>query len=251
MYLSEIYRYPVKGLSPQKLLETQLTPGETIACDRIYAIENGHGRFDPNAPKYLPKINFLMLMRHERLAALKTVFDEETHMLTIYRDDKQVAKGDLSSRIGRQMIEQFFSAYKQNKLKGPPKIVSADNHSFSDVAAKCLHIINLNTVRDLERRFNCKINPLRFRANCYIDDVPAWEEFDWVDKSLQIGEGEVHVFDRTERCDATNVDPETGARDLTIPPDLMRAFGHNDVGVYAKVTKGGLIKEGDKILVGS
>jgi uncharacterized protein YcbX len=71
-----IYRYPIKGLSPQTLEQTRLTPGQTIPADRLYAIENGPIGFDQAAPAYFPKQRFLMLMRNERLAALRTEFDE-------------------------------------------------------------------------------------------------------------------------------------------------------------------------------
>jgi uncharacterized protein len=91
--LKALYRYPVKGLTPEPLERVQLTPGQTIPFDRAYAIENGPGRFDPLEPRHLPKITFLMLMRDERLATLKTRFDDATETLTIFRDGKQVARG--------------------------------------------------------------------------------------------------------------------------------------------------------------
>lgn len=247
--VASLYRYPVKGLSPEKLQETTLKPGQTIDFDRAYAIENGKGRFDKNEPRHLPKVNFLMLMRNEKLAALETVFDESDHSLTINRDGKQVTRGVLTDKIGRQVIEQFFSAYMEGELKGPPSIVFADDHSFSDVADKCLHIVNLNTVRELERTLGVPINPLRFRANVYIDGPDAWSEFQWMDKEIKIGGAKLEVFKRTQRCDATNVDPETAERDLSIPPTLQRKYGHADVGIYARVVEDGLIKEGDELSV--
>ncbi len=68
--IDAIYRYPVKGLTPQKLERTTLAVGATLPADRLYAIENGPSGFDPAAPAYFPKQRFLMLMRNERLAAL-------------------------------------------------------------------------------------------------------------------------------------------------------------------------------------
>ena len=70
-----LFRYPVKGLSPEPLQRMPLLAGQTAAFDRCYAVENGPGRFDPENPAHLPKINFLMLMRNERLATLQTRFD--------------------------------------------------------------------------------------------------------------------------------------------------------------------------------
>ena len=246
-HVTAIYRYPVKGLSAEALNETMLTAGETVPCDRIYAIENGPGRFDPDNPRHLPRINFLMLMRNERLATLATRFDAETHVLTILRQGKQVARGALRERIGRQMVEQFLGAYMKEALRGPPRIVTAAGHTFSDVPAKWLHIINSASVRELERVMARPIHPLRFRANVHVDGLPAWEEFGWVGQQITIGCARLEVVHRCQRCEATNVDPETAARDTAIPAVLQRTWGHTDFGVYAKVVAGGAVRAGDAV----
>ncbi len=247
--VDSVYRYPVKGLSPERLDKADLQIGQVVRNDRAYAIENGPGRFDPAEPRHLPKINFLMLMRDERLAALKTHFDDDTHVLTILRDGKQVARGDLQTPIGRQMIEQFMAAFMAASLRGAPKVVSAPGHSFSDVAAKCLHIVNLATVRDVERVVGKPVNALRFRANVYLDGLEPWQEFKWLDQDLQIGSARLQVYKRTQRCAATNVDPETAARDMAIPETLLRNWSHSDLGVYAKVIGAGTIAAGDAVSV--
>ena len=246
--ISSIYRYPVKGLSPEALGEVELVAGQTLPGDRIFAIENGSGRFDENAPKYLAKINFLMLMRNERLAMLETSFDAGSHLLTISRAGKQVASGDLSTSLGRKMIEQFLAGFiRPEKLRGAPHIVHALGHSFSDVSAKCVHIINLASVRELERAAGQVIDPLRFRGNIYLDGLEPWQEFNWLDQDIQIGECRLNVFKRTMRCAATNVDPQSGERDMAIPALIKRHWGHSDFGVYARVIEGGVIKTEDDV----
>ena len=245
--VTALYRYPIKGLSGEALGETVLTPGETVPNDRIYAIENGPGRFDPDNPRHLPKVNFLMLMRNERLASLETRFDETTHALTVLRNGRQVARGVLKERLGRQMVEQFLGAYMKDALRGPPRIVSAPGHSFSDVPAKWLHLINLASVRDLERVVGRRLHPLRFRANVHLDGLGPWEEFGWVGKTLSIGGARLEIVHRCQRCEATNVDPETAARDTAIPAVLQRTWGHTDFGVYAKVVDGGSVTQGDAV----
>ena len=247
MHVISLYRYPVKGLSPQALPVLRLKTGETVPFDRAYAIENGPGRFDPDNPRYLPKTNFLMLMRNERLAALATEFDEATETLTIKRDGKQVARGQLTTKLGRQMLEQFFAAYMKDELKGPPRIVTSPGHSFSDVAAKCLHLVNLATVRELERAMGATLDPLRFRANLYFDGAEPWEERKWLGQVLQCGPVTLKLFAETTRCDATNVNPSTAQRDAAIPPTLQRTYGHNCVGIYATVIDGGEIQPNVKL----
>lgn len=245
--VTALYRYPVKGLTPERLGEVHLAPGATVPGDRIYAIENGPGRFNPDEPKHLPKINFLMLMRNERLATLETHFDDDTHTLTVLRNGKQVARGQLSTKLGRSMIEQFLAAYMKADLRGAPHIVLAPGHSFTDMAEKCVHIVNLASVHELERISGKPVNPLRFRPNIVVDGLPAWSEFDLIDKAITIGPVRLDVFKRTQRCDATNVNPATAARDMAIPALLLRTFGHTDFGVYARVVSPGTVRPGDGV----
>src|ERR1700745_4503780 len=78
-----IYRYPVKGLSPEPLARTTLAVAETLPGDRLYAIENGPSGFDPAAPRHQPKQRYLMLMRNERLTQLRTRFDDSSRTLFV------------------------------------------------------------------------------------------------------------------------------------------------------------------------
>ncbi len=245
--IQAIYRYPVKGLSPELMPRAALFPGRTIAADRLYAIENGPAGFDPAAPAYFPKIRFLMLMRNERLAALRTSFDETTHVLSIISQGREAARGDLRTPEGRQAIEGFFAEFCADELRGPPKILTAPGHSFSDVAAKVVSIINLASVAKVEDAVGAPVDPLRFRGNIHVAGWPAWREFELLGKTLTIGDARVRVVKRIVRCAATNVDPATGIRDLQIPNTLMQGFGHADCGVYAEVLDGGEIAPGDQI----
>ena len=242
-----IFRYPVKGLSAEALDRVTAEAGESLPFDRAWAIENGPGRFDPEQPKHLPKVHFLMLMRNERLAALETRFDEASQTLTILRAGKQVARGDLTTKIGRTMLEQFLAAYMKDDLRGAPRIVSASGHTFSDMAAKCLHLVSLASLAEVETAARRSLDPLRFRPNLVLEGTQAWDEFGWIDRDVAIGDVRVHVFARTTRCAATNVDPATGARDTALPAVLERTWGHADFGVYARVVEGGTIAIGDPV----
>jgi MOSC domain-containing protein len=245
--ITGLYRYPVKGLTPEPLGRVCLRTGQTFPADRRYAIENGPSGFDPVAPSWLPKSQFLMLMRNERLAGWRSRFEDDSHLLIIRKDDQMVARGDLDTAEGRAAIEGFFADNFVGELKGPPKLVSALDHSFSDLARKVVSIINLASVQAIERMVGRPVHPLRFRANLYLDGWPAWHEFDLLGQTLAIGPARLKVVKRTTRCAAVNVDPETAARDLDIPAALMRSLGHNECGIYAEVTEGGAIAIGDRI----
>jgi uncharacterized protein len=242
-----LVRYPVKGLAGMTLAQAALAENEGMPLDRVYAIENGSHGFDSCKPKWFPKTHFLQLMRHERLASLEPAFDEDTHTLTLFRDGKQLAKGALKTKLGRQLIEQFLSAYMKAELKGPPRIVCADGHRFTDISEKALHLVNLETVRDIARVTGVDLDPLRFRANVYFDGAGAWRERSWLGKIIACGDARLLVFKETGRCEATSVDPKTAQRGLSIPSALDCAWGHRMVGLYAKVIRGGLVKPGDAV----
>lgn len=109
--------------------------------------------------------------------------------------------------------------------------------------------INLATVRSLEERWGVALDPLRFRANFYIDGAKPWEEFEWVGSDIMLGDVLFRVDRRNGRCGATNVNPATGARDLDIPGSLRASFGHKDLGIYLVVRNGGKVVVGDQVTV--
>src|SRR5712671_4238742 len=245
--IASLYRYPVKGLSPEPLPRVALRIGETLPADRRYAIENGPSGFDPGAPAWMPKSHFRMLMRDERLAGLRSHFEDSSNLLTIRESGIVVARGDLESAEGRAAIEAFFATNFADELKGPPKVISGGGHSFSDVARKVVSIINLGSVAAIEGMIGQPVHPLRFRANLYVSGWPAWHEFELLGQTLAIGDIRLKVVKRIVRCAATNVDPQTAARDLDIPHTLMRRLGHAECGVYAEVIAGGTLRVGDAI----
>ena len=49
--VERLYRYPLKGFSPEPLTTATVEAGGCMPFDRAYAIENGGGRFDPLQPK--------------------------------------------------------------------------------------------------------------------------------------------------------------------------------------------------------
>jgi uncharacterized protein YcbX len=249
--ITHLYRYPFKGMNPEALQRVSLQAGEAIRLDRHFALAHGTTEFNPDAPQHLSKTHFLMLMKNERLAALHSVYDDNTGVLRIERDGKVLVRGNLENSEGRQKIENFFVEYLGDEIHGAPKLVQAPGHTFSDVNAKVLSCINLATVRDLEKVLGTTIHPLRFRANVYFDGAPPWAESDWVDKELVLGTAKVRGFKLIERCAATNVNPQTAARDLQIPQSLIKTYGHRHLGIYVQVIENGEVALNDELKEGS
>jgi len=246
--ITGLYRYPVKGLSAQALAGTRLEVGRTLPADRLYAIENGPIGFDPAAPAYFPKIRFLMLMKNARLAALRTHYDAASHTLAIAQDGREAARGDLRTAEGRRAVEAFFEAFMPDELRGPPRVLHGENHSFSDVARKVVSIINLASVAEIAKAAGAPVDPLRFRANVYVSGWPAWHEFDLIGREIALGPAaRLKGHKRITRCAATTVDPATGVADIDVPGVLRRTVGHIECGIYADVVAPGDIAVGDAV----
>lgn len=244
--LKGIYRYPIKALSPERMARAPITAGETLPFDRVFALARAGGAVDPEAPQWAKKAHFLMSMLDDGLSEVATSVDPETHRLVVGRDEATMLEAELGTSVGRASVEAFFQAQVPG-LAAAPRLVRASGGHFMDKPENLISLINLATLRSLEAQWGFQINPLRFRANLYIDGVEPWAEFGWIGEALKIGAVNFRVDRRNGRCGATNVDPVTGRRDLDIPGALRRAFGHKDLGVYLLALSDGEIAVGDFI----
>jgi uncharacterized protein len=253
--VAELYRFPIKGLSPQHETTLVVTVADGLANDRRFALALGSTAFEPTAPEPLDKSFFLMLRRDERLAALRTRFDPDSHRFTIEQAGGIDLEADLATRDGRRAVEEFMLAYLGQACEGRPKLVEAPGHLFTDVSVvspvmmRALSLINLASVRDLAERTEQAVHPLRFRANIYLDGLAPWTEFDWIGRVVTIGTARFRCVLRTKRCAAIDVDPETGARDTNLCRDIYKTYGHPDCGIYLEVIGDGRFSEGDAVRV--
>lgn len=246
--VSKIYRYPIKGLSAQPLSNVVLEADKPFPCDRIFALARPGAPIERDDPKWAKKGLFVMLMLDENLARVNTYLDLETLRLTVKQGNQQVAAAQLGDAEDRAKIENFFWQLLPALPAAPVLVRSVGGH-FMDKPDNVVSLINLATVRALEAQWGVEIDPLRFRANIYIDGAKPWEEFDWIGSEIRIGDAVFAVDRKNGRCGATNVNPATGRRDLDIPSSLRAAFGHKNLGVYLTVRDGGQIAVGDVVFV--
>ena len=246
--ISEIRSYPVKGLSGLILAHSTLGKGQTISGDRRFALGRPGFAFDTKNPVWMPKTKFLALVSDERLAELDAGFDDVTNILTLRQSARVVLAADISNGEGRSKVEAFFAAFLADEIDGPPTLLEAREHSFSDLDAKVISLINLDSVTALGKEIDTDVDARRFRANVYFEGAPAWAEFEWLDRKIRIGTAVAEVIKRTRRCAATNVNPDTATRDMNLPRALQKGWDHTDMGVYARVVEPGEIRPGDQII---
>lgn len=252
--LISITRYAVKGLSGEALPQAGLAAGRGLQDDRRYALALADTAFDPADPKPLPKTKFVVLMRFARLAGLHSRYDPGSTALSLSAGGQELASGRLDSPEGCAAIEAAVAGFMADDLKGPPRLVEQAGHRFTDVSVvspemmEAVSLINLASVRALEAALGRPVDPRRFRGNLLVDGLGPWVEFDWIGRPVTIGEVAFEGVMRTRRCAATEVDPETAERDIRLPAELVRHFGHGDLGIYLAVTAGGTIAPGDGIV---
>lgn len=227
--------------------------GGGLPGDRRFALALADTEFDPLNPRPLPKARFVMLARFAKLAGLSSSFDAATSTLVLRHAGTMLAAGRLDTQTGRRAIEQALARFMGDDLDGPPRMVRAEGHRFTDVSVdspvlmEAVSMINFASARDLAGKLGQALDPRRFRANLLVDGLGAWQEFDLIDKEFTIGGIRVKGLRRTRRCPATEVNPETAERDVRIPLELRRLYGHADNGIYLSIFSNGTLREGDSI----
>ncbi|HEX3535929.1 MAG TPA: MOSC N-terminal beta barrel domain-containing protein, partial [Stellaceae bacterium] len=221
--IAALYRYPVKGLSPEPLQRVALTPGRCLPQDRRFAIALPTTEFDAARPQWLSKTHFIMLMRDEKLAALRTRFDAETGRFSVEEGGEALLEARLTEREGQRAVGEFFTRFLEGLVAGPLRVVEAPGHAFADARPKpnastdqYVSLINRASIAALEQAVGAPVDPVRFRANVYFDGPPAWAELDWLGQEIGLGQARLRVIAAITRCAATEVNPATAVRDLDV-----------------------------------
>jgi uncharacterized protein YcbX len=247
-HVAAIFRHPVKGFTPQPLDTVQLAPGEGFPHDRIWAVENGPSGFDPAEPAFIPKQKFTVLAHIPRVAAARTRYDPATGVLLAAGPEGGEFAGRLAEPAGREAFAAWLTELLGDDARGPLRVVEAPGqHRFTDHPLGQVSIVNLASVRDLGQRMGAELDPLRFRANLYVEGWPAWAENRWTGKEMMLGWARASVFKPIVRCAAIHVDPTTAERDLDVVKALFDNYGHMHCGIYVRVTSAGAVGLGDAV----
>lgn len=74
---------PGQGLIPEALASVDLAAGTGFPLDRKYALLRTDAAFNPTAPTWLSKANFVILMLHEPPVGLRTRYAQAGELLSI------------------------------------------------------------------------------------------------------------------------------------------------------------------------
>lgn len=253
-----LYRYPLKGFSPEACDSLEILADGRVAGDRVLNL-----RF-ANAPvaddRWCKKFEGVVLVNTPGLARLKTSYDHQQQRLTVSLDDRVLVSEGLDV-AGRQRIVEALTQYvlslDENPLKGHPerlplKLVGDGLTSrYQDNEAGQVTLHSRETLASAAQALSDpELSDHRFRHNIVIEGVDAWEELNWLGKRIRIGNVEMDVVKPKTRCLATHANPLTGKRDLQVMQGLMKNFNQSlatlGIGMLTHGA-GGVIRIGDRV----
>lgn len=242
--VTSIWRHPIKSHGRESLSRIALSAGQTMPWDRVWAVAHEASKADGTS--WVPCANFSRVSKAPALMAITATLDEASEILTLShpsQPDLQFAP----DRDETAFLDWVRPLMPQNRAASS-RIIRVPGRGMTDSDFPSVTLCNLASHRAVEQRINHPLSINRWRGNIWFDGVPPWEEFDWMDRHVQIGSVVFQVRERTDRCLATTANPETGIRDADTLGALEH-WGHSDFSVRAEVIQDGEIVVSDPVQV--
>ncbi len=248
--VADLWRYPLKGHSRERISGTVLTKGATMPGDREWAVLFENGRFDPLDPAWKPSVNFARGSKNPAIMAIDARYDDENRRLTLTHPD--LPEFDFCPDLAVDKT-RFLDWVRPLNVPGKPlpvDVVRVPGRGMTDTDFPSISLLFTGSSGALSDAAGQTISRLRWRGNIWITGTKAWEEFDWIGQTIAIGKARLLVREPIVRCLATTANPATGTRDLDTLALLKQDRGHTNFGIYAEVVNGGPIEIGDPVAFG-
>lgn len=209
--------------------------------DRTWAVTHEGARIDGS--EWAHCSNFSRGAKAPQLMAINCDLDETTETVTLSHPARETIALH-PERDAATLVEWVRPLMPEDRAQSAA-IIRVAGRGMTDTPFPSISIANIATHRAVEGKLGKALSMQRWRANLWLDGLQAWEEFDWIGKTLHLGEIEVTIEERITRCLATTANPETGDRDADTL-GALKTWGHQDFGVYGVVKNSGTIRCGDK-----
>ena len=253
--ISSIHYCPVKSLSFQSIQSCEITKNLGMANDRIFAfsrsIDIEKAKVIEKNPNERKLNNFLTLKNSPVLNKYNFVY--ENNSLTLTQDNKDLISISADDQNERLLLSNRLMEL-ENSLINPIFLLKNNDFPFYDTSHSnnvfnSMSLINLNSIKDFEKKINEKVELQRFRANFYVDGIEALEERSWIGKIIKIKNVSFKVEKNIPRCVAINLKPQTDDNSLNLLQSLKKIYNHFDMGIYLSALNDGEIEVGDEIEV--
>ena len=238
--VTQLWRHPIKSHGREAVETVTVSPGQTMPGDRVWAVAHEASKADGSA--WVPCANFSRGAKAPQLMAISA--RSEGDRLTLSHPDRP----DLTFApdTEQQAFLDWVKPLMPVDRAASARIIRVPGRGMTDSDYPSISLCNMASNRVVGQKLGQEISPLRWRGNIWFDGLPLWEEFDWLDRDVRIGEAVFRVRERITRCLATTANPDTGERDADTL-GALQSWGHQDFGVYAEVLAGGAISVGDKV----
>jgi uncharacterized protein YcbX len=249
MRILELWRYPIKGFGGCKTKSATLAANGYFPYDRHFAISTGGEKIATARPgTWFPKAHFLQLMAHEALARYDCQYrtDGPEPMLELFHLGRCFLSINPNNDDGRRQFEDFIVENFGNHLLGQPRLMKRKDQAYSDQSVAFISIASYASITTFAYATGTIPDSRRFRINIITHNDKAFAEAEMIGQTFHCGDAVLMVQEPIGRCAAINVDPKTAQRsDQDYVHFMRKEFGHSNLGVFAKVIKGGKIKVGD------
>jgi len=253
--ISSINYCPVKSVSFQSVQSCNITKNLGMENDRIFAfsriIDLEKAKLVEKNPDERNLNNFLTLKNSPVLNKYNFIYKDRN--LTLVKENKDLISISVDDQSERLLLSNKLMDLESSLMK-PIFLIKNSDFPFYDTSSSknvfnSMSLINLNSVKDFEKKINEKIELQRFRANFYVDGIEAWEERDWIGKIVKVNNVSFKVEKNIPRCVAINLKPKTDDNSLNLLQSLKKVYNHFDMGIYLTALSDGKIEVGNKIEV--
>ncbi len=251
--ISSINYCPVKSLSFQSVKSCNIKKGLGILNDRVFAFSRG---IDIEKAKLIEKnpnerkLNFFLTLKNSP-ALNKYNFIYENNKLTLAIQNRALISISLNDPEQHLLLSNKLTEIESSLAK-PTFFLNNNNFPFFDTShsnkvLNSLSLINLNSIKDFEKKINKKVEFERFRANFYVDGIKPWEENNWINKIITINNVSFKVEKNIPRCVAINLKPKTDDNSLNLLQSLKKTYDHFNMGIYLTALDDGIVNVGNKV----
>ena len=248
--INKLFYSPVKSLSFSSVKKLEILDNIGIKFDRNFAftrdLDDDKINYILNNPLKRQIINFLSLKHFPELNEYN--FDFEKDILNLKKNNNIILQTNINIQSDVETLCDKILLLIP-KLKRIKLIKDSKNPFFDTMPSNTISLINLNSIKDFEKKISKNVELERFRGNIYINGLDAWEERNWINKTLEINNIKFKVIKEIPRCSATNIKPNSSEYNLSVPILLKQFYNHINLGIYILPLNNGNIKLNDEILI--
>lgn len=241
--VAALYRHPIKAIGREEVDEVDLIAGQTLPGDRLWAVAHEAAKLKDG--EWNRCINFIRGASSPKLMAVTLRSDgDRLHLSHPDRPDLTIDP----ARDGDALVDWVRPLVDEGRAAPTALVPAPAERGLTDTAIPSISLASMASHEAVAARAALPFAVHRWRCNIFLDGLRAWEEFDWIGRTLRLGEAEAKVEARLDRCMATTVNTDTGERDVPTL-EILKDFGHQDFAVALVVTKGGRLRTGDRVEV--